>query len=219
MFIESTDTKSMPETLPAPAPTETRPPLRTRMAAYLGYSGTHGALAEVSAQPDPKGEDVFEVLEDIQTGEDTMTTLSPENPGMPRLLEAIRHTEPLSKPTFIAAESLKGSSVAVIKASPEKPVELPVRNFVFAAGMQDWNKGREAKESHKRIKDYARKNTEAPPIGMVVANVQPDGRTLYAAVQDGAHRLAAAHRRGDATIQVGGEILVKRLPENIIPVD
>jgi len=141
---------------------------------------------------------------------------------------ALQHGPQLEKPIFIPdfpklIDDIDPVNLFKLTPSSDQPVQLPTRNFVWANDMVDWNSGR-GRQKHGQtsgssagvIRSLARKGTPPPSINTVTANIQPNGRVLYASIQDGAHRVAAAHLRGDPTVAVGGAILVRKLSRNIL---
>lgn len=101
-------------------------------------------------------------------------------------------------------------------------MELPVDIFVDAPDFQDWENGRvDSKNgisSKRTIRQYTRKPQEtAAPIQHAIVYIQPDGTVFASLVGDGAHRLAAAMKRGDSSIRVYGDVSFARLAENFLP--
>ncbi len=87
----------------------------------------------------------------------------------------------------------------------EYAIPLPVRAFVSAPGVVDWNTGRQdnknGRASQRIIDDYSRRMARtSPPIQHVKVFIRPDGAVYAALTGDGAHRLCAAKRRGDTDI-------------------
>lgn len=141
------------------------------------------------------------------------------------ITEGLESTVLLEQPHYIPPSIFENSEdVGVIELSEDKPLLLPVRNFVNAPGLTDWNgtnrykefNGQTVKSSVVRRK-YARLGTQSPPITMAVAYIQPNGTVLFGAQQDGAHRLGAAHTRNNPTekIAVSQSITLKKLGTNI----
>lgn len=126
-------------------------------------------------------------------------------------IEELRRSPQLEHPTFLRVNLSGASSEAV--AGMNDIVSLPVANFISAPDFSDWETGRTdgykysptgtCVKSSKLIRKYARLPAEtSPAINMAQAIRQPNGLVLYKLVGDGAHRLAAAMRRGDQYIQV-----------------
>ena len=148
-------------------------------------------------------------------------SLDPESEESKRLIDQLHRSPQFESPLFLPGGVRDQSDkILTIKARPDAPVTLPLRNFVYASEMKNWNKGRDGHKSgsssRQIIRSYARQSTPMPPIGMVTAHVQPNGHVLYSSVMDGAHRVAAAHLRGDESIPVGDIVTVRRLSKNII---
>ena len=101
-------------------------------------------------------------------------------------------------------------------------VALPVSNFVAAPEFTDWVNGRSdgrknGRASKKVIAEYAKQPSEsAPPISMAIAYRQPNGLVVYELVGDGAHRLAAAKKRGDQYINVMNGVSLVELEQDYI---
>lgn len=99
-------------------------------------------------------------------------------------------------------------------------VPLPVDKFTYAPEFTNWHEGRpdakNGKSSAAVIAKYARmRGDTAAPIQHVVVYMQPDGKVFCGLVGDGAHRLAAAMRRGDRSIQAR-DVLFTRIEQNIV---
>ncbi len=99
-------------------------------------------------------------------------------------------------------------------------MELPVNAFVEAPGFQDWENGRpdlkNGKSSKRVIGRYAcMPGVTAPPIQKVIVYIQPDGKVLCSLVGDGAHRLAAAKKRGDTRIRAR-DVIFASLERNVL---
>lgn len=204
----------MTEATPPNQLVESNPTVRAKISSLIGRIGTRGTTIDYDGDS-LRGPDINTVLDSYER----RTDLAPDSPEADRLVEAMRHCQPLEKPTFMSSRVFAhGPTVAIISASVAHPVSLPTRNFISAPAMIDWDHGRDTTTSRRKIRAYTRHSSQAPPIGMVAAYVQPDGRTLFSAIQDGAHRIAAAHLRGDPTILVGNSIAVYRTPQNILPV-
>lgn len=98
--------------------------------------------------------------------------------------------------------------------------ELPVDAFVEAPGFQDWENGRpdlkNGESSKHVIGRYARMpGATAPPIQKVTVYIQPDGKVLCSLAGDGAHRLAAAKKRGDTRIRAR-DVIFASLEQNVL---
>lgn len=99
-------------------------------------------------------------------------------------------------------------------------IPLPVDKFTHAPEFVDWYEGRRdsknGRSSAQVIAHYARmRGSTAAPIQHVIVYMQPDGKVFCGLVGDGAHRLAAAKRRGDTTIQAR-DVLFTRIEQNVI---
>jgi hypothetical protein len=198
---------------------ESAPNARGRISAYIGRVGT-GIAAQSYDQAVFGGMDINNILDSYESSEVGLKGLEPESIEGRRLVAAMNDCKPLERPTFISTKIFgRGASVASIAATTASPVRLPTRNFVSAPEMIDWDHGRDTSFSMRKIRAYARMRSQAPPIERVGAYVQPDGRTLFSVNQDGAHRVAAAHLRGDKTIRVGSSVAVYRLDQNILPIN
>lgn len=192
-------------------------------------AGAIGALrmrGQVDLFPQPQGKpDIHALLDDFEASGNIGTTLDPASEAARLLIEQFQLSPRLEQPLFLP-EGVQGEKTRLlaVDVDPENPIKLPVSNFVYASTFEDWNKGRAGTRtpggitSRERIRSYARQATPMPPIGFVSANIQPDGRVLYASIQDGAHRVAAAHLRGDEYIDVGRSVVVHRLSKDILPV-
>jgi hypothetical protein len=99
-------------------------------------------------------------------------------------------------------------------------IEFPTENIVGAPGLIDWHgtdRIKDGEESRKIIKQYAKMSPgTAPSVGMTTMYIQPDGTMFARLVGDGAHRVAAAHRRGDPVVEISGQIGIKRVNHNIV---
>jgi hypothetical protein len=101
-------------------------------------------------------------------------------------------------------------------------IALPVSNFIAAPEFTDWINGRSdgkknGRVSKKVIAEYAKQPSEtAPPISMAIAYRQPNGLVAYELVGDGAHRLAAAKKRGDEYIKVINGVSLVELEQDYI---
>src|SRR6266540_4666465 len=189
------------------APIEYQPSRIDQIHGAIGRAAVllHG-VEQVPEYPPSDGS--LHDLMKLYEGTEDLTLLDPESPAAQHVLSHFHNSPKLASPMFIPnILGAKGANALAIEAQPDSPVHLPVRNFVSAAGLQDWNNGRGGPKgdaygasSRQKIREYARKGEPMPPIGFVKALVQPDGRVLYAATQDGSHRVAAAHLRGDTTI-------------------
>lgn len=202
---------------------EYNPNLRDQAAGAIGRIGMH-ALWEPEAAYEPQSGSVVHHVLDTYAARLHGNALDPQSEDARLLTEHFHSAPQLESPLFLPG-GVKGNAqkLLTIAARPDAPIQLPVRNFVHATGLEDWNQGRGGYKSghgsgssRQTIRSYAKKTTPMPPIGMVTAHVQPDGHVLYASVQDGAHRVAAAHLRGDQSIAVGGTVVVKRLSDNVI---
>lgn len=197
------------------------PTLLDRVSGLIGRLGVRGAQ-QPEAIPEPLvGLSVNELLDTYESRNLIGSVLQPDSEEAKKLLAQFLRAPHLDKPIFIPdVISTESKRILSIDATAKKPVYLPVRDFVYAPGFESWNNGRNnfkfGTTSNKIIRSYARKRTPMPPIGFVSADIQPDGHVFYSAVQDGAHRIAAALLRGDETIPVGNTIIVNRLPKNII---
>jgi len=116
--------------------------------------------------------------------------------------------------------------VMITREKGQGPIELPVKNFVYAAQLGSWQAGRVERgkvdeagrtvESRDVIENYRNREAHtAPPLERVSGYVQPNGLILYA-TESGAHRTAAAVLRGDETIKTDSLRLYK-LADNIVP--
>ena len=99
-------------------------------------------------------------------------------------------------------------------------VPLPVDKFTYAPEFTNWQDGRvdakNGRPSASVIAKYARmRGDTAAPIQHVVVYMQPDGKVFCGLVGDGAHRLAAAKRRGDSSIRAR-DVLFARVEKNIV---
>ncbi len=101
---------------------------------------------------------------------------------------------------------------SVLIEAKDEPIIIPTSNIVNAGGMDSWQgrgiNGMSEKESQHdnvvrtsidTIEMYADMHSIPPPVESATAYVQPNGVVFYA-VSNGAHRTAAAMRRGDETI-------------------
>jgi hypothetical protein len=144
------------------------------------------------------------------------------NDEVAKLVDTLEHAPQLDRPVFLPEiNTLESKKILTINPTTEEPIfYLPTNNFVYAIDMENWDIGRKGpksgESSRKIIIDYARQRTPPPPIGYVCGYVQPNGLVLYSVIQDGAHRVAAAIRRGDKSIAVGRPISIRRLSKNII---
>lgn len=200
---------------------EYSPSFLDKTAGAIGSIGMRGqvdALPELSGTPD-----IHALLDDFEASGKFDTVLDPASEAARLLIEQFQLSPRLESPIFLpdGLQAAKSRLLAV-EVDPRSPIKLPVRNFVYASDFQDWNKGKEGTRtpggmtSRERIRSYARKSSPMPAIGFVSANIQPDGRVLYSSVQDGAHRIAAAHLRGDEYIDVGRTVVVSRLSNNVL---
>jgi hypothetical protein len=205
-----------------PATIESRPSLSARFAGFIGRAGVRNA-AQLDIAPMEDIMPANDVLDQISNNYEGNVALDPEAEDSKALIKALQNGPRLTRPTFLDTSQFsnrqKGDLSVTLQRSSD-PIELPVANFVYANQFKNWDTGRgDYKgdvQSSKVIKDHARRRTEAPPIGIVLAEVQPNGLVLFSSIQDGAHRVAAAHLKHDPTIKVGGEILVRRLPTDLI---
>lgn len=221
----------MSEFHPSAGAEQQRLSLRDRVANFMGQLGlAHTQPVETALEPDD-GSALRELLEKYQTTEADKPQLEPTSEEAQNLVAALQRAPQLEAPLFLQDSRLQdnGRKLLSIEARFNTPVDLPVHNFISAPGLKDWQ-GRDGVKttpqgttsSQAVIKKYSKKSTTPPPIGMVIAYVQPNGYVLYSAVQDGAHRIAAAHARkpksgeGVRTIPVGDTILLKQLPTNIV---
>ena len=150
-----------------------------------------------------------------------------ESPMGRLLADNLRATPRLERTTWVGTEQFRCSTpVFSFDFSKGGTVRVPVANFIHAAGFESWQgRGGNVKfdqysnnqGSRQTIARYARKSTPMPPINGAVAYAQPNGMVLFSGVGDGSHRLAAAHLRGDETIEVGGSLSVRQLDHDIMP--
>lgn len=115
-------------------------------------------------------------------------------------------TVPDSLERTVFAHTVHSPDLAEGASPDEWSTALPVRLFVHAPDFVDWKRGRADKKNGKSsarvIRQYARQSADtAPPIQHVMVYVQPDGKVFSTLEGDGAHRLAAAMRRGDEQIR------------------
>jgi hypothetical protein len=93
--------------------------------------------------------------------------------------------------------------------------------FVYAVGLRDFTNGRDTPKnggsSKKKIEAYSKKPSDTMlPLRHVQAFYEAgSGRTYFALVGDGTHRLASAYRRGDEYVPVSS-VSFYRLDENSI---
>jgi hypothetical protein len=191
-----------------------------------GLESADEDAARVSRLAHDKSDNLDQFYYELSRSSQVVQRLFNESPG-------------LSEPTFIR-ESFSGANQIGTFANrdwhpadaerPEavEPPTFPALNFISAPGLTDWqgtdrvktgNNGQESKQeaSDGVIKRYAKmKGETAPPIGMVAVYVQPDGKLLARVVDGGAHRVAAAQKRGDKTVKIGGQISFYQLDHNII---
>ncbi|MGC1176574.1 MAG: hypothetical protein WA843_00745 [Candidatus Saccharimonadales bacterium] len=201
-----------------------------RISGLLGRFGvwSSGGVG-LSAHRSREGErhTLHELLDHYETN-DQGSDLAPESAEATALLGLLKSGAQLEKPLFLPdLKEVDKRRVCAIKASFSEWTWLPVRNFVLAPGLEDWNQGRDgtkfdpqsgrSRGSRQIIRNYARRGTPMPAIDLVSANVQPNGTVLYRVVRDGAHRVAAAHLRGDEEIAVANTIHINRLSENLVP--
>lgn len=184
-----------------------------------GVVATSATIVENSRYDGPS---VNELLDEHEA-RGTKTVFGPSSEEARMLAASLRQGPRLSSPLFATSEMPRGNESVKIAARDEWPVSLPSRNFVWAPEMVNWVDGREhpkftgdgTVESDQLIRDYARRSTLAPPIGTVIAHVQPNNLVVYSVALDGAHRTAAAMMR-DENVLVGDTIHFERLEEDII---
>ncbi len=207
-------------------PVEYDPTIADRFAGMVGRVGLrlHGGL-EV-AEPTELVPPTNYLLHEVSSRGLMGIALDPESLPAQRLVSSFAQAPQFDKPVFIKG-GLQGEQrrVLTIDATPSHPVNLPLRNFVSAPGMQDWSKGRDGYKEGRRsgssqsvIRANARSGKPMKPIdGIVVAQVQPDGQLFLSAIQDGGHRIAAEHRRKSPFIPIGGRIIVNQMKYNVMP--
>lgn len=206
---------------PASERIEFSPSHINRIAGLIGKLSTHSAGELYQSPPEYK---LTALLDHYQeAGNVPELEPLPERSGdidqdSSFLEHALWASPRLEKPIFLPKPNLEDAvSVCKIIARRGEEVRLPVRNFVYAPGVHDWNRGNTSRKSNQIIRSYARQAEELEPIDLVSAYVQPNGVVFYRLLRDGSHRLSAAHLKDEKSIAVGGTITVKRLPRNIIP--
>ncbi len=198
------------------------PRMLDRIAQLIGRKSVE-VVATVIENSEYDGPSINDLLDEYATNEASFV-LSPASREARMLALALRQGPRLSSPLFAIHGMPCGTESIQIKARSEWPVALPTNNFVFAPEMNNWVDGRgcpkyiggRTVESRQLIADYARQSTLAPPIGEVIAHVQPNNLVLYSVNLDGAHRTAAAMLRGDEGVNVGDTIYFERLNEDIV---
>ncbi len=214
-----TEHRSQPDIIPFD------PSLVDKASGFVGRLavGIRGRDFGMPAAP-YEGPSVHELLDEYESRQGKVELFPGEKDGQ-QLIAALHASHQLDSPHFVPGTTLRdatGDSIAYLRAG-DQPVHLPVANFVYATGFQDWNHGRvgghkdgaPGNSSVRNIRHHARRGTTPPPIGIVNARVQPNGLVLLSA-HKGAHRIAAAHLRRDPTIPAGSDVIIGRLNRNIV---
>lgn len=146
------------------------------------------------------------------------------------------YTDYLGKKIFIKHDTLsrnkkENAPDVVIKIEPGSAVEVPTSSVVSAGSFDSWlGRGPEGQgdksydksngqhvigRSIQAIMDYAERDTPLPTVSEMTGYVQPNGKVIFAAVNDN-HRTAAAIARGQQHIPVSGSIMFRQLEKNLI---
>lgn len=182
-----------------------------------GFVGRLGSIATLHAERPTKIYDhisIHEHLDRFDPIKDYIRSanLDPDGSKVQNIIPYLQHGPALDKPVFIDGLTDDENRPILTIQTRVNPIDLPVRNIVYAPGLKNWHEDKDG--DRRQIRRLARKPT-AKPIEKVVAYVQPNGLVLFAA-EDDSYQLAAAHLRHDQTISVNGSIAVRRLPRDII---
>ena len=198
----------------------------SRLRSILGRMGMHQEVVHKHDSGEMTN-DALDEIAAIDTGTDMPPQLNSGDRRVWRLVDGYNDGPKLAEPLYRKPGTYVDAYTEVAAVHPRwgESVNLPVANFVYAAGLEDWTGagrykggvGVRAVASKKVIREYASRPTPMPPVGIVFAYTQPNGLTFYKLVQDGAHRLAAAKARGDKTIPVQGQIVACRVDRDYIP--
>lgn len=153
----------------------------------------------------------YETVSRIQT----MVDESPEGRQLPFMADAVR------------IDRDRQPSIRVV-GDARHALRVPVENIIDAEGFLSWEEGRggrvgkmsdQGHESTSRqvMEDYARRDSELPPVGYVEGYIQPNGLIVYKVV-DGAHRAGAARLRGQRYLETT-ELRLAKIDRNLVSLE